>query len=71
MSVEPEIHLRETSANDVPRVKPAPKAEGITVPFSYTSSDDGTDENLLIVLHGLGKCAQIAGVAYTEEVLQA
>jgi len=26
----------------------------IPVPFSYTPSDDGVDENLLILLHGLG-----------------
>ncbi|KAF8556587.1 hypothetical protein OG21DRAFT_1408810 [Imleria badia] len=34
--------------------KPAPKSTKIPVVFSYTPSDDGTDENLLILLHGLG-----------------
>jgi len=37
-----------------PRSKPAPQKSGIPVPFSYSASDDGTDENLLILLHGLG-----------------
>ncbi|KDQ19368.1 hypothetical protein BOTBODRAFT_27952 [Botryobasidium botryosum FD-172 SS1] len=37
-----------------PRTKPVPQAPGIPVPFSYAASDDGTDENLLILLHGLG-----------------
>ncbi|TFY66811.1 hypothetical protein EVG20_g4269 [Dentipellis fragilis] len=49
-----EVHLRETPASSTPRVKPPPKASAIPVPFSYTPSDDGTDENLLILLHGLG-----------------
>lgn len=31
-----------------------PRESAIPVPFSYTSSDDGVDENLLILLHGLG-----------------
>jgi len=37
-----------------PRTKPAPKSSKIPLVFSYTPSDDGTDENLLILLHGLG-----------------
>ncbi|KAF8635578.1 hypothetical protein AX15_000228 [Amanita polypyramis BW_CC] len=50
-----EIHLRETSeAEELPKVKPEPKSSGISVPFVYIPSDDGTDENLLIILHGLG-----------------
>ncbi|KAI5122934.1 hypothetical protein M0805_007612 [Coniferiporia weirii] len=49
-----EIHLREESVSSAPRVKPAPDASSISVPFAYASSDDGTDENLLILLHGLG-----------------
>lgn len=36
------------------RVKPRPKSSSIPVPFDYCPSDDGTDENLLILLHGLG-----------------
>ncbi|KAF9653674.1 hypothetical protein BDM02DRAFT_3226555 [Thelephora ganbajun] len=31
-----------------------PRQRAIPVPFSYTPSDDGVDENLLILLHGLG-----------------
>lgn len=48
-----EIQLKESS-NPSPRVKPAPTEKGIGVPFVYNPSDDGTDENLLILLHGLG-----------------
>ncbi|KAJ7130259.1 hypothetical protein C8R44DRAFT_775200 [Mycena epipterygia] len=50
-----DIHLREEPAdNSSPRVKPAPRTEKIAVPFFYAPSDDGTDENILILLHGLG-----------------
>ncbi|KAI0691644.1 hypothetical protein C8Q76DRAFT_634461 [Earliella scabrosa] len=48
-----ELTLRESS-NATPRVKTPPKTSAIPVPFVYTASDDGTDENLLILLHGLG-----------------
>ncbi|KAF9453300.1 hypothetical protein P691DRAFT_719724 [Macrolepiota fuliginosa MF-IS2] len=57
---EKELHLRESETGPGettnPRVKPPPKSgqERIPVPFSYIPSDDGTDENLLILLHGLG-----------------
>ncbi|KAJ8502064.1 hypothetical protein ONZ51_g136 [Trametes cubensis] len=53
MSDEREITIRESS-NATPRVKTPPKSSAIPVPFSYNPSDDGTDENLLILLHGLG-----------------
>ena len=53
MSAEKEITLRESS-NTAPRTKPPPKPSAIPVPFVYNPSDDGTDENLLILLHGLG-----------------
>ncbi|CAL1709915.1 unnamed protein product [Somion occarium] len=48
--------LREAPSETSPRVKPQPKSgsSAIPVPFEYTPSDDGTDENLLILLHGLG-----------------
>ncbi|KAL5525703.1 hypothetical protein ACEPAG_7040 [Sanghuangporus baumii] len=56
-----EIHVKEASASSSsssvtssPRVKPAPSKDAISVPFIYAPSDDGTDENLLILLHGLG-----------------
>ncbi|KAI0074929.1 hypothetical protein K474DRAFT_1600699 [Panus rudis PR-1116 ss-1] len=51
-----EYIVRESSASTIPRVKPRPKqgSAAIPVPFEYTPSDDGTDENLLILLHGLG-----------------
>ncbi|CAK5278345.1 unnamed protein product [Mycena citricolor] len=49
------IHLREDSSNNTtPRVKPQPESSKIRVPFFYAPSDDGTDENLLILFHGLG-----------------
>ncbi|KAH7920979.1 alpha/beta-hydrolase [Leucogyrophana mollusca] len=49
-----DIHLRPAESNPSPRIKPPPKTSSIPVPFSYFPSDDGTDENLLILLHGLG-----------------
>jgi len=53
-----DLHLREASTlsseSASPKRKPAPKKPKIPVPFVYTPSDDGTDENLLILLHGLG-----------------
>lgn len=50
-----EIHLREcSSVTSSPRRKPPPNSARIPVPFEYTASDDGTDENLLVLLHGLG-----------------
>ena len=64
---EREIHIRETTQSSVtasPRVKPAPTKDAISVPFDYAPSDDGTDENLLILLHGLGKWCQFAAVIF-------
>ncbi|KAJ7337365.1 hypothetical protein DFH08DRAFT_252697 [Mycena albidolilacea] len=50
-----DIHLRENAVeNSSPRVKKPPQTAKIPVPFFYAPSDDGTDENLLILLHGLG-----------------
>ncbi|KAF9478939.1 hypothetical protein BDN70DRAFT_906467 [Pholiota conissans] len=50
-----EVHLREAStSSSSPRVKPSPKPSKISGKFFYAPSDDGTDENLLILLHGLG-----------------
>ncbi|KZP30753.1 hypothetical protein FIBSPDRAFT_850204, partial [Athelia psychrophila] len=58
MSQPPIINLRARdptgSSDPLPRKKPAPKVAAIPVPFAYAPSDDGTDENLLILLHGLG-----------------
>ncbi|KAF7792941.1 hypothetical protein EIP86_004044 [Pleurotus ostreatoroseus] len=45
--------LKESTSSTF-RNKPIPKPSGIPVPFEYNASDDGTDENLLILLHGLG-----------------
>jgi hypothetical protein len=63
-----EFHLRATLDSDLdnggnsstrrpPRIKPPPQSSAISAPFSYSPSDDGTDENLLILLHGLGSHA--------------
>ncbi|KAF5310847.1 hypothetical protein D9619_008005 [Psilocybe cf. subviscida] len=51
-----DFHLRETSTStpSSPKVKPPPKTSKISGAFFYAPSDDGTDENLLILLHGLG-----------------
>ncbi|KAK7678055.1 hypothetical protein QCA50_018996 [Cerrena zonata] len=51
-----DLVLRETPSASTPRVKPPPKSGsgGIPVPFEYNPSDDSTDENILILLHGLG-----------------
>jgi hypothetical protein len=51
-----EIHLRESvETEQVPRIKPVPKTSVVPIPFTYIPSDDGTDENLLMILHGLGR----------------
>lgn len=52
MSSNSEIHLRDTPAPA--KTKTAPKRSAIDVPFEYAASDDGTDANILILLHGLG-----------------
>jgi hypothetical protein len=50
-----EFHLRATSDDRrPPKIKPPPQSSAISAPFSYSPSDDGTDENLLVLLHGLG-----------------
>ncbi|KIJ16351.1 hypothetical protein PAXINDRAFT_132259 [Paxillus involutus ATCC 200175] len=50
-----DIHLRATdSITSSPRRKPTPDSSRIPLTFSYAPSDDGTDENILILLHGLG-----------------
>ena len=62
LGLEKDLHVRETipEARNVvsnPRVKPAPTSSEQTIPtpFSYLPSGDGTDENLLIFIHGLGE----------------
>ena len=48
-------HLNVRSPPDETTVTHSPPRESaIPVPFSYAQSDDGVDENLLILLHGLG-----------------
>ena len=55
MSSPPSVLHLKPSETTSPRVKPFPKSKTLSVPFSYAPSDDGTDENLLILLHGLGE----------------
>ncbi|KAF8892906.1 hypothetical protein BD779DRAFT_1507669 [Infundibulicybe gibba] len=50
----PELLIREPDHDSLPRVKLPPQQSGVPVPFVYYPSDDGTDENLLVLLHGLG-----------------
>lgn len=52
---ERNIALREAPVSSIPKVKKHPQESVIAVPFAYAPADDGTDENLLILLHGLGK----------------
>lgn len=41
--------------SDIPKEKPAPEKGKFPLKFVYHPSPDGIDENLLIMLHGLGK----------------
>jgi predicted esterase len=54
------LHLREPLGS-MSVTKPAPKISAIPVPFYYAPSEDGTDENLLILLHGLGTRKEFVG----------
>jgi len=47
------LNVQPTSDDPAPRVKRAPKPP-VPLTYLYSPSDDGTDENLLIFLHGLG-----------------
>jgi len=49
-----DIYVQETSTTVLPRVKPSPTSSKLPGELFYAPSDDGTDENLLILLHGLG-----------------
>ncbi|KAF7319517.1 Abhydrolase-2 domain-containing protein [Mycena chlorophos] len=61
------LHIHDAEATDAPpRIKPAPSKSKIPIPFSYAPSDDGTDENLLILLHGLGKSRLSIPFLYEE-----
>ena len=51
-----EVHVRESAETEqAPRIKPVPKTSMVSIPFTYIPCDDGTDENLLMILHGLGR----------------
>lgn len=49
----PLIVGNEVTSSLPPRRKPLPP--GLRFKSTYTPSEDGTDENLLILLHGLGQ----------------
>lgn len=48
LSVAPSI------VDPTPRTNPRPTRAGLGLEHVYAPSDDGVDENLLVVLHGLG-----------------
>jgi hypothetical protein len=50
-----------SSSNGTPRIKPPPSTGKMPIVFSYSPSRDGVDENLLILLHGLGEKLGIYG----------
>jgi hypothetical protein len=52
---EPELVLSPATDASLPRTKRVPDASVLQA-HAYAPSDDGTDENLLILLHGLGPC---------------
>lgn len=57
-----DLHIRPTEGDTRPKAKIPPQPSSIPVPFTYIPSDDGTDENLLILLHGLGEHSYIANL---------
>lgn len=53
---ETELTVGElTTSAQFPKAKPAPEPSSLPVQFTYFNSEDGIDENLLILLHGLGE----------------
>ena len=48
------LNVQPAPEDPSPRIKPAPKTQ-ILPKYVYHASEDGTDENLLILLHGLGE----------------
>ncbi|KAJ1307374.1 hypothetical protein OPQ81_001479 [Rhizoctonia solani] len=54
MAEERMLSVAPSIVDPVPRTKARPTRSGIGLEFVYFPSDDGVDENLLIVLHGLG-----------------
>jgi hypothetical protein len=49
------VNVAAPAPESSPRQKELPQRKKIPVPYEYVGSDDGTDENLLILLHGLGE----------------
>lgn len=50
---EPSTSFSSSSSNAKP-LKKTPPSKNSSLPFVYTASPDGIDENLLILFHGLG-----------------
>jgi predicted esterase len=50
-----ELTVRLSTNKESPRTKDGPSDKTLGTAFSYTHSQDGTDENLLVLFHGLGK----------------
>ncbi|KAF8311991.1 hypothetical protein DL93DRAFT_2149541 [Clavulina sp. PMI_390] len=51
VTIGPEV---QSATINVPKVKPAPQKAKMPLRFVYHPSPDGVDENLLVMLHGLG-----------------
>ncbi|KAF8340602.1 uncharacterized protein EI90DRAFT_3143918 [Cantharellus anzutake] len=53
---ETELAVGPASEGSVqsPKTKPTPEAKSFPLKFTYSNSEDGIDENLLVLLHGLG-----------------
>lgn len=54
MSEERVLSVAPSIVDPWPRTKPRPTRSGLGLEFAYSPSDDGIDENLLVILHGLG-----------------
>ncbi|KAG8712396.1 hypothetical protein FRC11_000258 [Ceratobasidium sp. 423] len=54
MAEERVLSVAPSIVDPTPRTKNRPTRSGIGLEFVYSPSDDGIDENLLVVLHGLG-----------------
>ncbi|KDN50646.1 hypothetical protein RSAG8_01144, partial [Rhizoctonia solani AG-8 WAC10335] len=54
MAEERVLSVAPSIVDPAPRTKVRPTRAGVGLEFVYFPSDDGVDENLMIVLHGLG-----------------
>ena len=56
-----EISVRESSGT---APKQPPSAKAIPVPYEYSASSDSMNENLLVLLHGLGNSRRIIALSH-------